>query len=81
MKIKPLRTDLLKYLKTHNLEKKWSKQVSIFEQDPRHPSLHTEVLLSKERKIYSFRVDQKYRAIFIIRSGEAEIVDINDHYK
>lgn len=81
MKVKSLHLDLLKYLETRNLKKKWDKQVSIFLKDPRHPSLHTEILSPRERKIYSFRIDQKYRAIFVIRGDEAEIIDINDHYQ
>ena len=82
MKVKSLRRDLVKYLKRHGLVKKFNKQVEIFSNNPRHPSLHTEILEPKKLKIYSFRINGKYRAIFISpTSEEAEIVDINDHYK
>ena len=81
MQIKPLDPQLSKYLKKHNLENKFKKQVEIFQHNPRHPSLHTEILEPKERKIYSFRIDKKYRAIFSIWESEAEIIDINDHYQ
>lgn len=82
MKIKILRADLLKYLKKHNLENKFNKQINIFLQNPKHPSLNTEILEPKSRKIYSFRIDRKYRVIFgLTKNEEVEIVDINDHYQ
>lgn len=82
MSVKQLRSDLFIYLKRHNLKKKFDKQVKIFEQNPRHPSLNTEILEPKHLKIYSFRIDKKYRVIFIFTSSdEIEIIDINDHYQ
>lgn len=81
MKAKPLNPDLLKYLRKHNLEKKFNRQLSVLQNNPRHPSLHTEILEPKTRKIYSFRVDLKYRAIFFIKDGVIEFVDVNDHYQ
>ncbi len=82
MKIKRLRLDLQKYLIKRNLIKKFDKQLKLFRDNPKHPSLNTERLEPKSLKIYSFRIDRKYRAIFIIiASDEAEIVDINDHYQ
>lgn len=82
MHVKPLRLDLVEYLKKHDLIKKFNKQVKLFSTNPQYPSLHTEILEPKSLKIYSFRIDKKYRAIFIL-VGEAkvEIIDINDHYK
>ncbi len=82
MQVKSLRSDLQKYIKSHNLSRKFNKQLEAFKENPRHPSLHTEVLVPKHLKIYSFRIDRKYRAIFILPgSNLAEIVDINDHYE
>jgi len=82
MRIEPLRSDLIIYLKKHCLIKKFDKQVQLFCSNFRHPSLHTEALEPKSLKIYSFRIDRKYRAIFILtQSDVAEIVDINDHYR
>ncbi|MBI2029680.1 hypothetical protein HYT02_04645 [Candidatus Gottesmanbacteria bacterium] len=63
------------------LRKKFDKQIKIFQQNSRHPSLHTELLIPKSDGIYSFRIDKKYRSLFIIINFEAEIVDINDHYQ
>lgn len=60
MEIKPLRSDLLSFIKRHGLVKKFAKQF----------------------KIYSFRIDRKYRTIFgFVDSDTIEIVDINLHYR
>lgn len=81
MEIKPLRPDLLRFLKTHNLAKKFDKQAKLFCQNPRYPSLNLERLEPKQFRIYSFRIDRKYRAIFVFKSSDTiEIVDINLHY-
>lgn len=82
MQVKPLRSDLQKYLNTRNLNKKFDKQLELFKDNTKHPSLNTERLEPKSLKIYSFRIDHKYRAIFVLVSpNEVEIVDINDHYQ
>ena len=82
MEIKPLRLDLLKYWKNHNLAKKFDKQAKLFCQNPNYPSLKTEILEPKQFKIYSFRIDRKYRAVFgFINSDTIEVIDINLHYQ
>ena len=82
MQIKPIRDDLSKYLKKQNLEKKYKKAKSFFEKDPFHPSLNTELLEPKDRLIYSFRLDKKYRTIFIyVDENTIEIVMFTNHYK
>ena len=82
MNILPLSNRLLKYLQTRNLAKRFEKQKLTLETNPFHPSLRTEILEPKHLKIYSFRVSQQYRAIFIYNdSGDIEIIDINNHYK
>jgi len=81
MKIKDLNKKLLEYLKVHKLEKKFLKSKKLFEQDPYHPSLNLEILEPKHLRIYSFRIDIKYRVIFIIIGNEAEIITITNHYK
>lgn len=81
MKNKALHTALLKYLKSHGLENKFNRQLSVLLKDFRHPSLHTEILEPRSRKVYSFRIDRKYRAVFVLRNSEDLIIDINDHYQ
>ena len=82
MEIKRIREDLSKYLKKHNLEKKYKKAKKLFEQDPFYPSLNTELLEPKDRLIYSFRLDKKYRAIFIyIDENMIEIITFTNHYR
>lgn len=82
MHVKPLRKELLVYITKRNLTKKFSKQLALFVDNPRYSSLHTEILEPKKLRLYSFRIDRKYRVIFIqITPDKAEIVDINDHYQ
>ena len=80
--ISELRDDIQKYIKKRGLVKKWHKAKELFESNPYHPSLNTELLEPKHRLIYSFRIDKKYRAIFICLSEEKiEIVAITKHYQ
>ncbi len=81
-KIIELGKDIEKYIDQHGLRKKWKKVKELFERDPSHPSLHTELLEPKHRLIYSFRIDRKYRALFIItEEGNVEIIAITKHYR
>lgn len=82
MKVKRLRSDLVDYLKRRNLVRRYEKQTRIFEANTHHPSLNTEILEPRNLRLYSFRLTQKYRVIFIYLGGdEVEVVDINDHYR
>lgn len=70
------------YLKKHNLIGKFEKQYNLFLENPHHPSLNLEILEPKERGLHSFRIDRKYRAIFIIdENNQIEIIAITNHYK
>ncbi len=80
--ILPLHLDVQKYLEKHGLEKKFYKQKHLFEQNPFHRSLETELLEPRHMRIWSFRIDRKYRAIFIfLEKGLVEVIDINNHYQ
>lgn len=82
MKILPIHREIIDYLKSHKLEKKFFKQVIFLKNDVRHPSLNVELLEPKHLKFYSFRIDKKYRAIFIFTDENTiEIIDANDHYQ
>ena len=77
-----LRNDIETYIKKHGLVKKWQKAKKLFESNPSHPSLGTELLEPRHRLIYSFRIDKKYRAIFIcLPEDKIEIVVITNHYR
>jgi len=77
-----LREDIEEYIKKHGLLKKWEKAKRLFENDPSHPSLNTELLEPKHRLIYSFRIDKKYRALFICLSEDTiEILVVTRHYR
>lgn len=81
MIILSLRKDLERYLDRHQLRKKWDKQTRLFEQNWQHPSLNSELMEPRDLQIYSFRLDRKYRAVFVFGDDNTvEIVDINLHY-
>ncbi len=80
--IAELREDIRQYIQKHGLLKKWEKAKRLFENDPSHPSLNTELLEPKHRLIYSFRVDKKYRALFIcLPDDNIEIIAVTKHYR
>lgn len=81
MTILPLNDDQLDYLKIHSLEKKFNKSQKLIEHNIYHPSLNVEILEPKHLKLYSFRLDKKYRAIFVVRDGQIQIVSFTNHYK
>ena len=81
IKILSLHPEIKEYLKKRNLERKFVKQKKLFEENPFHPSLKTELLEPRKMRIWSFRIDRKYRAIFIFRKKNTiEVIDINNHY-
>jgi len=82
MNVLPVHEEIYKYLRRRGLEKKFEKQKDLFEQNPFHPSLETELLEPRGKRFWSFRVDRKYRAIFIFREKDTiEIIDVNKHYR
>lgn len=82
MTILPIYPDLEVYLRKRNLQKKFEKQKRLFLQNIFYPGLETELLEPHHMRIWSFRIDSKYRASFIFRNSETvEIIDINNHYQ
>ena len=81
MQIKPLNVRVQKQIARFGVVSKFEKQKRLFEANPFYPSLHTEKLEPKSVGLYSFRIDQKYRAIFRIHGGTAEIVHVTKHYE
>jgi len=81
MELIPLSEKQQKYLKKYNLIKKFQKQISLFIDNPSHPSLNVEKVYSVGPGLYSFRIDQKYRAIFATSKGVVKIVVLTNHYK
>lgn len=82
MNVLPIHPEIIEYLKKRNLEKKFRKQLNLFKENPFYPGLETELLEPKSLRIWSFRIDGKYRAIFIFRESDTvEIIDANNHYQ
>ena len=81
MRILPLHPELIRYIGERGLVRKYKKQSQFFIESINHPSLETELLEPKHLRIFSFRIDRKYRVIFIFRNSETiEVIDINNHY-
>lgn len=82
MTVLPVHSEIVEYLVKRGLIKKFEKQVKLFQINPFYPSLETELLEPKHLRFWSFRVDKKYRAVFIFREKNVvEIINVNNHYK
>jgi len=82
MIILSLHPEIKKYLQNKSLDKKFKKQKKLLEGNLFHPSLDTELLEPRKMRIWSFRIDRKYRAIFVFRKKDTiEIIDVNNHYQ
>jgi Txe/YoeB family toxin of Txe-Axe toxin-antitoxin module len=83
MKILPVHQEVISYIKKKNIEKKFSKQLRILKNNPQYPSLRTELLEPKKHGIYSFRINRKYRGLFVYRLDKQtiEVITVTDHYK
>lgn len=82
MNILPLRKSLEEYLKERQLMRKFAKQKKILEENIFHPGLNMELLEPRHMHLYSFRIDRKYRAVFIFSERETiEVIDISNHYR
>lgn len=79
--VRRIKENIREYLSEHQLEAKFDKALRLLENNIRRPSLNVEVLEPKHLKVYSFRVDQKYRAIFVFMGNEIEILTVSNHYK
>jgi len=82
LSILPLNEKVLKKLQKHTLEEKFDKQVKLILDNPRHPSLNVELLEPKQYGVYSFRINKKFRALFIFRTDvlAIEVLNITLHY-
>lgn len=83
MKVLPLKPRLVKFILKHGLKSKYRKQIRLFEENLKHPSLNVEKLEPKELELCSFRIDRKYRALFMFHeeSKTFEIIDMTTHYQ
>ena len=81
MEIKVVTPKINRYIALHGLQSKWLKCVNLFKNNPKHPSLRTELLEPKEEMIFSFRLDRKYRALFVVKNSVAFVFRITNHYK
>lgn len=64
-----------------SVQKRAEKQERLFRQNPFHPSLHTEKLMPREREVWSFRIDKRYRIIFRFLAQEKALFLLVGHHK
>ena len=81
MEIKIATPKVARYIKAHKLDNKWKKAIALFKSNIRHRSLNTELMEPKEEMIYSFRIDRKYRALFMVKNNIAFVFRITNHYR
>ncbi|OGG34869.1 hypothetical protein A2363_00315 [Candidatus Gottesmanbacteria bacterium RIFOXYB1_FULL_47_11] len=81
--ILPIGAHVERRLTRWQLRKKFAKQCILFIHNPKHPSLHVELMEPHNLGIYSFRIDRKYRAVFIFRETDyaIEILTVTLHYQ
>ena len=80
--ILPIDPEVIDQAKKHNLSKKFQKCCDLIVTNIAHPSLNVELMKPKRLEIYSFRINRKYRALFLFRDGKQsiEIIAITVHY-
>ena len=62
------------------VQRKAEKQEKLFCQNPFHPSLRAEKLEPKDKQVWSFRIDRKYRIIFrFINGNKALFLTVGPH--
>lgn len=81
-RILPLTPKLHAKVIKYNLSKKFAKSVILLSENPYHPGLHTELLEPKSSQLHSFRIDKKFRGIYIIHSDMTtiQVVGVTVHY-
>lgn len=82
-KVLPPHPKIVAKAKKMGVIQKFEKTIKLFEQNPFHRSLNTELLEPKSIGIWSFRIDRKVRAIFIWRDDKKaiEILNLTVHYR
>lgn len=69
-------------VKKFGLKKLFDKQLKIFIDNPSHPSLDFKPLKGREKGIFSFRINQKYRARLIKADKSLyQIFQVGDFHK
>lgn len=65
---------------TVSIQKKAERQTELFRENPFHPSLHTEKLEPRNKEVWSFRVDKRYRIFFrYINKGKVLFLTVGPH--
>ncbi|MFH1566062.1 MAG: hypothetical protein ABIB98_02565 [bacterium] len=83
MEVLPFSKNVEKTIVKYRLSKKLCKQLKLLVENLKHPSLNVELLEPKRYAIYSFRIDIKFRALFVFHKEfkGIEILSITKHYR
>jgi len=83
MELLPLGKTSKEKIARYNLSKKFDKQISLLLTNQKYPSLNVELLEPKKLGFYSFRIDRKFRAVFVFHKdlNAIEVITITNHYK
>lgn len=65
--------------KKPKLLKRINKQLRLFAEDPKHPSLRTHKLSGKMKNLWSISVAKDIRMVYLLRDDEAYFVDLGTH--
>ncbi len=82
VKILPVSERVWNVVDKHHIRKKFEKQLHLLSANSQHPGLHAELLEPRQHGIYSFRIDRKYRGLFVYHSDihAVEIISVTVHY-
>lgn len=84
MKVRPLKDKQVAKLAKWNLKDAYDKSVKFFERNPRHPSLHYEVMRGTEHLnpiLRSFRINDQYRVEGYELGSEFNPIRVSRHYR
>jgi addiction module RelE/StbE family toxin len=76
-----IQKELIKiYKQNKNLSSRIEKQISLFEENPKHPSLRTHKLISSTENIWSISINMSIRMVYILLDDDHAIfIKIGTH--
>lgn len=78
--ILPYDSSIDDFLKTRRLDGQFNKQLRLLRTNPRAKSLNFELLEPKKNNMYSFRVNDQWRALCFFINNGIKIFKITDYH-
>lgn len=81
IRISPELANELRILKKKNpkLIKRVNKQLKLFAENPKHPSLRTHKLSGRMKNLWSISVAKDLRMVYLLKDNQAYFVDLGTH--